>query len=43
MPTGVKNALREAIQTHYDKTEADAKDYVLMMEKEGRLIEDCWS
>lgn len=43
MPAGVKAAIREAIRIHGEKTEEEAKDYVAGMEKEGRLIEDCWS
>ncbi len=43
MPAGVRGALREAIRVHGDKTEEEAKDILGAMEKEGRLIEDCWS
>ncbi|KAI0070674.1 riboflavin synthase domain-like protein [Panus rudis PR-1116 ss-1] len=43
MPTAVKAAIREAVQEHGGQTEEEAKEYVAAMEREGRLIEDCWS
>jgi sulfite reductase alpha subunit-like flavoprotein len=42
MPAGVKQAIREAAQKYGDKTE-EAKDIITTMEKEGRLIEECWN
>ncbi|TCD66631.1 NAPDH-dependent diflavin reductase [Steccherinum ochraceum] len=43
MPAGVRAAVREAVVKYGGKTEEDAADYVAAMEREGRLIEDCWS
>ncbi|KAH8093162.1 riboflavin synthase domain-like protein [Cristinia sonorae] len=43
MPAGVRAAVREAIVKHGGKTEEEAVEYVAAMEREGRLIEDCWS
>jgi sulfite reductase alpha subunit-like flavoprotein len=43
MPAGVKQAIREAAQKYGGKTEDEARDFVIKMEKEGRLIEECWS
>lgn len=43
MPAGVRAAVREAVVKYGGKSEEDAADYVAAMEREGRLIEDCWS
>lgn len=43
MPAGVKAVLREVLQSAGGKTEAEAEAYVADMEKQGRLIEECWS
>jgi sulfite reductase alpha subunit-like flavoprotein len=43
MPAGVKQAIRGAAQKYGGKTEDEARDFVIKMEKEGRLIEECWS
>jgi sulfite reductase alpha subunit-like flavoprotein len=43
MPAGVKQAIRDVAQKHGGKTEDEAKDFITVMEKEGRLIEECWS
>lgn len=42
MPAGVKQAIREAAETYGGNTQ-EARDLVTKMEKEGRLIEECWS
>ncbi|KAI0363943.1 riboflavin synthase domain-like protein [Pilatotrama ljubarskyi] len=43
MPAAVRAAIRHALQSEGGMTEEDAKEYVVKMEKEGRLIEECWS
>ncbi|KAI0798150.1 riboflavin synthase domain-like protein [Abortiporus biennis] len=43
MPTAVKAAIRDAVQKYGEKSEEEAKDFIATMEREGRLIEDCWS
>ena len=43
MPAGVRTAIRAAVVTYGGKTEEEAIEYVADMEREGRLIEDCWS
>ncbi|CAL1697805.1 unnamed protein product [Somion occarium] len=43
MPAGVKAAIRDAIREYGGKSEDEAAEYVATMEREGRLIEDCWS
>lgn len=42
MPAGVRAAIAHAIQEYGGKSEEDAKEYVATMERDGRLIEDCW-
>jgi sulfite reductase alpha subunit-like flavoprotein len=43
MPAGVKYAVRAAAQKYGRKTEDEARDFVTKMEREGRLIEECWN
>ena len=43
MPAAVRAAIAHAIQTHGGRTEEEAKEYVAKMEREGRLVEECWS
>ncbi|EKM53089.1 uncharacterized protein PHACADRAFT_259251 [Phanerochaete carnosa HHB-10118-sp] len=42
MPAGVKAAVQGALEQYGQKTEAEAKEFVANMEREGKLIEDCW-
>lgn len=43
MPAAVKAAVRDAARDEGGLSEEDATEYVATMEREGRLIEDCWS
>jgi len=43
MPAGVKQAVKEAAQKHGGETEDEAREFITKMEKDGRLIEECWS
>lgn len=43
MPAGVKQAIRDTAVTYGGKTEDEAKEFVARMERQGRLIEECWS
>lgn len=43
MPLAVKEAIAFAVQTHGGFSVADANNFVRSMEKEGRLIEECWN
>ncbi|KAF7975974.1 hypothetical protein HWV62_8118 [Athelia sp. TMB] len=43
MPAGVKRAVRAAAETHGKLSEDEAKEFVAKMERNGRLIEECWS
>jgi sulfite reductase alpha subunit-like flavoprotein len=43
MPAGVKQAIREAAEKYGGKTEDEAKGFVAQLERQGRLIEECWS
>ncbi|KAI0746992.1 riboflavin synthase domain-like protein [Daedaleopsis nitida] len=43
MPAAVRAALAYAIQSEGGRTEEEAKEYVARMEREGRLVEECWS
>ena len=43
MPAAVRAAITHAVQTEGGRTEEDAKEYVAKMEREGRLVEECWS
>lgn len=43
MPAGVKAALRDVLKSAGRKTEVEAEAYVADMERQGRLIEECWS
>ena len=42
MPAGVRLALQEAVKNHGGKTDEEAKEFVAAMERDGKLIEDCW-
>ncbi|KAI0819009.1 riboflavin synthase domain-like protein [Irpex lacteus] len=43
MPAGVRAALRDVIVQYGEKTEEEAKEFVGRMEREGKLVEDCWA
>ena len=43
MPKAVREALACAVKEHGGRTEEEAQEYVAQMEREGRLIEECWS
>ena len=43
MPAAVRAAIAHAMRTEGGRTEEEAKEYVAGMEREGRLIEECWS
>jgi len=42
MPLAVKEAIAFAAETQGGYSPEEAKKYVHLMEKEGRLIEECW-
>ena len=42
MPAGVKAAIQDAAKIHGSKTDEEAAEFIAMLEREGRLIEDCW-
>ncbi|KAF9074458.1 hypothetical protein BDP27DRAFT_1474135 [Rhodocollybia butyracea] len=43
MPAAVKAALRSAAIKYGARSEEDASQYILALERSGRLIEECWS
>ncbi|KAH9477144.1 NADPH-dependent diflavin oxidoreductase 1 [Psilocybe cubensis] len=43
MPAAVKDSIAYAMETHGGLSANEAKEYVRLMVKEGRLIEECWS
>ena len=43
MPAGVRAALREVVRIYGKQSIDEAAQYVATMEREGRLIEECWS
>ena len=43
MPAAVKEAIAFTVETQGGRTPEDAQDFVAMMEREGRLVEECWS
>jgi len=43
MPASVKQAIRDAVAKYGGNTEDEAKEFVIQMERKGRLIEECWS
>ena len=43
MPAAVRAAIAHAVQAEGGRTKEEAKEYVAQMEREGRLIEECWS
>ncbi|KAE9385814.1 riboflavin synthase domain-like protein [Gymnopus androsaceus JB14] len=43
MPTAVKESLRDAVVRWGARSEEEASQYILDLERSGRLIEECWS
>lgn len=43
MPAAVRAAIQQVIVNEGGKTEEEAKEYIVKMEREGRLTEECWS
>jgi sulfite reductase alpha subunit-like flavoprotein len=43
MPAAIRAALVEALEIHGEMDEDLAKNYIMRMEREQRLIEECWS
>ncbi|KAF9219893.1 riboflavin synthase domain-like protein [Gyrodon lividus] len=43
MPAAVRDAVREAVEEFGNRTKEGAINFVSVMEREGRLIEECWS
>ena len=43
MPAAVRSAIVSAVQQYGGKAESEAKDFLAGMERDGRLIEDCWA
>jgi sulfite reductase alpha subunit-like flavoprotein len=43
MPLGVKGAIKNAAIREGGMTEEDADKWIAELEREGRLVEECWS
>jgi len=43
MPVAVREAVREAVEEFGKMSTKDAADFVSMMVREGRILEECWS
>jgi len=43
MPLGVKGAIKNAAIKEGGMTEEDADKWIAKLEREGRLVEECWS
>ncbi|KAI9463486.1 riboflavin synthase domain-like protein [Boletus coccyginus] len=43
MPAAVREAVKEAVEEFGDMSTKDAANFVSVMEREGRIIEECWS
>ncbi|KAI0728825.1 riboflavin synthase domain-like protein [Fomitopsis betulina] len=43
MPVAVRQAVRDVARQEAAKTEEEADEFVALLEREGRLIEECWS
>ena len=43
MPAAVREAVKEAVEEFGDMSTKDAANFVSTMEREGRIIEECWS
>ena len=42
MPTAVKAAVQFALQKYGQMSEQEAEEFIAVMEREGKLVEDCW-
>jgi sulfite reductase alpha subunit-like flavoprotein len=43
MPAGVKDSIAWAVHKFGGLGEEESKDYLRGLEKEGRVLEECWS
>ena len=43
MPVAVKEAIRFAVERHGGRSGEEAQEFMAAMEREGKIIEDCWS
>jgi len=43
MPAAVREAVQGAAETMGGMSKSEAAEYVAAMERDGRLIEECWS
>ena len=43
MPAAVRTAIAFAVRTEGGRTEEEAAEYIASMEREGKLVEECWS
>lgn len=43
MPLAVKAAVQNAVEREGGRAEEDAKEFIRTLEKDGRLLEECWS
>jgi sulfite reductase alpha subunit-like flavoprotein len=43
MPAAVKKAIQDAAVSRGGMGDAEAKDFITTLEREGRLFEECWS
>lgn len=42
MPAAVRAAVGSALEKYGRMSEEEAKDFVANLEREGKLVEDCW-
>jgi len=43
MPVAVKDAIRNAVEKEGRKTADEAREFVAAMERDQKMIEECWS
>jgi hypothetical protein len=43
MPVAVKDAIRHAVEKEGGKTVDEAREFVAAMERDQKMIEECWS
>ena len=43
MPAAVREAVRDEVMQEAAKTDEEANEFVARLEREGRLVEECWS
>jgi sulfite reductase alpha subunit-like flavoprotein len=43
MPIAVKDAIRHAVEKEGGKTVNEAREFVAAMERDQKMIEECWS